>query len=122
MKKIVLVLMLLCCSFLYAENKTFKVNHYYDISFEEETSEERYTNYFVRAILPYDYGYIVKLFNTKTKIDIEYLVARGTSFYYLEREYNYKPSSLFDVVFYKCTVIDTKPNKFIVSTQLLEED
>ena len=107
MKKLFLILMLLCCGFLYAETKTFRVNYTYRIGNVKGISESSYPVWFITAILPYENGYILKMSKLSDENrNVEYFITKGFFFY----SYNDKGHC-------KCTVIDIKPNEFTVEME-----
>lgn len=110
MKKIALILMLLCCSFLYAQTRTYSVTDGINICLLEKTYHAYYNTRNIYAILPYEDGYIVKLRDIQNERVYEYYIYKGFVFYtyrLISDEYKY----------YKCTVIDTKPNEFTVEME-----
>ena len=112
MKKIVLILMLLCCSFLYAQTRTYSVTDGINVCFSEKDCK-LYYSYKTRniyAILPYESSYVMKLRDIQNERVYEYFIFKGFTFYTCRL--------ISDVYkYYKCTVIDTKPNEFTVEME-----
>lgn len=108
MKKVILVLMFLCCSFLYAETEVAKVNSWYGISFQEKLEKIYYDPFYITSILPYQNGYVMKLQNEEDGRIFEYFITEGFIFYIA------KPSnvSITGKIIYKCKIINIKPNEF----------
>ena len=108
--------MLLCCSTLYAEEKeeykSYKVGTSIYISLDEYDYDlPDYDYKFIRAVLPYQDGYLLKL-ETKDRGINELFVKKGFSFYSCKR-------LIKEASFYKCEIIDIKPNEFTIQEQLL---
>lgn len=108
MKKIFIVLMLLC-SPLFAEE--FRTGHYVSFSMEQTTNTNYFNTVCIAAVLPYENGYLVR-FAEKTET-LELYVTKGFEFYT-----RHVVSDGEDVyyVFEKHTVTDISPNKFTTKT------
>lgn len=114
MKKIMLALALLCCSYLYAETKSLTPEGSIYFSEAEPDSTSSYYYVYITAILPYQDGCILKYTN-KSGYCIERFITKGY-IYYTYKTYHGVTS------YYKNIVIDIKPNELIVEKELIKEE
>lgn len=110
MKKLFLVLMLICCSSLYAKTKTFVTNGGYYMGDYKTRSGSSYAMWVITAILPYENGYVMKISKLHDDRKIEYFITKGFYFYVGE-----------EGKAYKCVIADIQPNLFTAELEEVSE-
>lgn len=92
-KKLIAVLLLcICCSLFAEEQKGFEYEVMDSIVFSLKPENSKYTICDIVSILPYNNGYILKLYRTRTALDdkrfyIEIYVTEGFKYYSGSKEY-----------------------------------
>ena len=106
MKRFLIAIAVLCCSFLYAET----YNIYDELFFcqKESVNFLDYDSERILSILPYQNGSVVKMQDSQNN-HIEFFITKGTVFYIAVATVDW------NITYYKCTVTDIKPNELIIN-------
>ena len=110
MKRLFLILLLLCCGFIYAEQKSYKVTDGFYFSLDEPRKDYQVKMDVIKAVYPYESAYIIKTSNYEFYIDFTGLYPSLT-FYVIEQT---KKDKLPVWAVYKCYITNIYPNGFDV--------
>lgn len=109
MKKLILILMLLCCGFLYAETETFYTGDTIAFSLKKDDVSSLFAlpHQTIVSIIPYKEGFILK---TKKEEDyLEYYITEQDSMYLYKLNLKNRQYERYRFTFEKIT-----PNKFTI--------